>query len=148
MTKSVNPYAPPSIDARSTRSFRSWLKALVAGFWRIPVTGSPDFANGEAIIVSGIAYFIDPSDNKTLFAGSPSEDRSDRRLAFVASEAIRYLPYLFEDRPDLIQDLSSRRLVVRIVDSYQGIWSDYYRAAQALSAPLGDHLPTDRKTED
>ena len=148
MRKSVNPYAPPSIDAPSSSSLRSWLKSLVTGFWRIPVSGSPDFANGEAIIVSGIAYFIDPSDNKTLFAGSPSEDRSDRRLALVASEAIRHLPFLFEDHPDLVQDLSSRRLVIRIVNSYEGIWSDYYRAAQALSAPLGDQLPADRKTED
>ena len=140
MSESVNPYSPPPIGAGKSASKRSLLKRLFSGFWRIPNRGSPDFRNGDAFIVAGIGYFIDPSDNTTLFAGAPSEDHSDERLALIARESIRYLPDLLEELADHRHDLISRRLVVRIVQSYSGIGSDYHRAVEVLNPPISDHV--------
>ncbi len=99
-----------------------------------------DFPKGDAIVCGGIAFFIDPYESKTLYAGSPSSDHSDERLALVAREAIRYLPdFLANNRYPALR-LPERRLVVRIINDYRGIFSDYVRAAEVLPAPLSTGL--------
>ncbi|EMI56270.1 hypothetical protein RSSM_02289 [Rhodopirellula sallentina SM41] len=101
-----------------------------------PYARSPDFAKGEAIICGGIAFFIDPNDDKTLYAGSPSSDHSDARFALVAREAVRYLPVFLAEDKHPVPHIDDRRLVVRITDDYRGVFSDYTRAVELLPAPL------------
>ena len=97
------------------------------------------FDRGDAVICGGIAFFVDPNDDTTLYAGSPSQDHSDQRLILIAREALQRLSDFLEENGELAAQVDCRRLVVRIVHSYDGIWSDYYRAVEVVAAPLKDH---------
>ena len=114
---------------------------MVSKLWRLPSPDNPSFSNGDAVICGDIAFFVDPADDLTLFAGASLQDYSDRQIALVAHESIRLLPELLRKIEDLEVEIRNRRLVVRIVDTYEGIWSDYCRAVQVIPAPLNDILP-------
>lgn len=128
---------------------QSWwsriLSSLFTAINQRALAKQSDFAKGGAIICGGIAFFIDPNDKQTLFAGSPSTDRSDQRFALIAREAIRYLPDFISLREHSMPVVSDRRLVVRIVNDYTGIFSDYSRAVEVLPAPLSHSLRWKRK---
>lgn len=142
----VNPYAPLSFE-EPEESWRSrLLGAFVSWFRQKRGRTAPQFQKGGAMVFGGIAFFIDPGDETTLYAGSPSLDRSDRRVALIAHEALKLLPDFLEENTALAVQILQRRLVVRIVHSYDGIWSDYYRAVEILPAPLRDHLSAVRES--
>lgn len=134
----VNPYSPPEVDVPHP----SWWSRIKSVFSWGPLVKQSDFNRGDAVICGGIAFFIDPNDRQTLYAGSPSTDRSDERFALVAREAIRYLPDFLALHGDSPPELDDRRLVVRIVNDYTGIYSDYVRAVEVVPAPLTRSLKT------
>ena len=141
MPEETNPYRPPPMPESKPHSRSNIWHRLGRGLMKRWRWGEPGFANGHAVVCSGIAYFIDPWDDQTLFAGSPSEDHSDARLALIAREAIRNLPTFIELHSDARPDVMQRRLVVRIVETYDGIYADYYRAVEVLPAPLSRAMP-------
>lgn len=132
----VNPYAPPQPGPPK----QSWWARLgnIAISWvrRWLFARSPDFAKGDPIICGGIAYFIDPSDSQTLYAGSPSSTQSDDRFSLIIAEALNHLPDFLAQRGESIPRVDDRRLVVRIVEDYTGICANYSRAVEVLAAPL------------
>ena len=132
MSDSVNPYVPPN----SADSHQSWWSRIKGIFKGRALVNQIDFSKGDAIICGGVAYFVDPNDDKTLFAGSPSTVHSDERLALIAREALRYLPDFLLLHGDSLPDVGNRRLVVRIMNDYTGIFSDYFRAVEVVPAPL------------
>ncbi len=140
MTDRVNPYSPPQSEPLPP----SWWSRITSSYFgelaNRPKVKPPDFARGDAIICGGIGFFIDPSDQETLYAGSPSSDNSDARFALVAREAIRYLPEFLAENEHAVPRLDDRRMVVRIVNDYGGIFSGYTRSAQVLPAPLAAGL--------
>ena len=136
MTDKANPYSPPET---TTPHHSLWSRIASVFFARIglrPQIVPPNLVKGEAIIYGGIAFFVDPNDPNTLYAGSPSSDQSDEGFSLVAHEAVKYLPKFFADHRGLTPALGDRRFVVRIVNDYGGIFSDYTRAVQMFPAPL------------
>lgn len=143
MTDNINPYSPPHSEVLP----QSWWAQLKSILFSAKARRA-DFPKGEAIVCGGIAFFIDPYESKTLYAGSPSSDHSDDRFALVAREAVRHLPdFLAMNRHSKLQ-LNDRRLVVRIVNDYSGIFSDYVRAAEVLPAPLTNGLDVAQRHDD
>ncbi|MEL6109431.1 MAG: hypothetical protein AAFU85_25770 [Planctomycetota bacterium] len=138
MTDRVNPYSPPN----SADPHQSWWSRIKAIFKGRPFATRIEFSKGGSIICGGIAFFVDPYDEKTLYAGSPSTDRSDQRFALIAREALRYLPDLLSLHGESIPAVDHRRLVVRIVNDYSGIFSDYSRAVEVVPAPLISAIQT------
>lgn len=136
MTDSVNPYSPPQASAPPQSWWSRMISALFTSTNQLSSVQRPTFAKGGAIICGGIAYFIDPLDSKTLFAGSPSTDRSDKRFALIAHEAMQHLPDFLAAHGDGKPTVNDRRLVVRIVNDYSGIFSDYARAVEVLPSPI------------
>lgn len=70
-------------------------------FHSIPPARVPAFADGDACICNGIAFFIDPNDPHVLYAASPSAEDSERRMNLIIAEVIRVLPNFLTDFPQL-----------------------------------------------
>lgn len=141
MPEETNPYrSPPMPESKPLSRSSIWHRQSrgLKKRWR---WGESGFGNGHAVVCSVIAYFIDPWDDQTLFAGSPSGDHSDARLALIAREAIRNLPSFIELHGDSRPRFMQRRLVVRIVETYDGTYAFYDRAGEVLPAPLSRAMP-------
>lgn len=135
MPQDVNPYVSPKPceeQAGFLRRLFNWLKTACVR--------DRTFRKGFPYIYGGVAYFVDPEDSRTLYAGAPSEDTSDARLTLIAKEAIALLPEFLKEYEHLRASLDRRRLVVRIMKTYDGVYADYSRAVQVLPAPLRDSL--------
>ncbi|NNE00444.1 MAG: hypothetical protein HKN47_24260 [Pirellulaceae bacterium] len=123
MSNKLNPYQSP----RSVDAVDSWWTRLRRRLFRIRVDRPPVFANGEAIICHGLAFFIDPDNASVLYAASPSSVHTPQRMNLVVAEAIRVLPTFLADHPKLHAQLRSRKLIVRLIDSYECKQSEYQR---------------------
>lgn len=141
VVKDVNPYAPSCDEGELAGSWWSRLfKRLLRHDQSVMNPEERAFQKGKPIVCSGIAFFVDPEDRSTLYAGKQSSDRSDQRVAMIANEALRLLPNFLADHEQLAPNIVERRLVVRITHSNDGVWSDYYRAVEVLPSPLRNHV--------
>ncbi len=111
-----NPYRPP----RSIDSNDSWWNRLKHWFRILLVSTFEDgvFADGDAIIFEGIAFFINPDDPEIFYAATPCVDRSPERLQFVVDESLRVFPEFLAEYQKLRSVLYERKMIVRIIDAY------------------------------
>ncbi len=143
----ANPYQPPT-PTDHTASWWSRLVRFLSGTFLIGTTnpGQQRFADGDAIICSGIAYFVDPLDATRLYAASPSETNTDERMNLITAEAIRHLPALLAENPNLVDLLAGRKLCVRMIRSYDDSRAVYVRE-DSLDWDIFADPATDRSGE-
>ncbi len=106
MTDSATPYVPP--DCREPR--RTHWEKIRDFFSGKHSSESQVFLGGEAFIVEGIAFFVDPADPENNYAASPAPTTSTQRVNLVVAEtidtkeakqkriAIRWLPSINQNR--------------------------------------------------
>jgi hypothetical protein len=100
------------------------------------------FADGQAFVCEGIAFFIDPANPLVAYAASPSTDHSSLRMNLIVSEAVRVLPLFLADHPEVREPLRGRKLIVRMVNSYADACSAY-RCETALEWNILDAILSD-----
>lgn len=147
MNNSSNPYQPPSEE----RHFVPWWQALKLFLFGSSSGRVVNFQQGDLVFCEGIAFFIDETESEILYAASASSDLSDRRLNLLVAETIRVLPHFVAANPDLIEFLSGRKLVIRVVNSYPDSQTDFLREISLdwdfLAAILSD-ADVDEETDD
>jgi len=136
--RATNPYRSPfPVDAEP-----SWWSRILGRHRAQRAIRRPNFFAGESIIHRGIAFWIDPGDSNTLFAGSPSSDLRDRRMNLVVAETIRVLPEFLFVYPEINETLVGRQLCVGLLNEYEVSPRHFLRERHLdwdfLSAILGD----------
>ena len=108
MSDDANPYQSPAGEVPSLwRQVVNWFQAP-----------SEKFEQGAPLIKEGIQFFVDPENQRALFAASPSAEVSQRKLDLVISEVKRVVPVLIEEYPGLRQFLGGREIYIRLIDTY------------------------------
>ena len=133
MTTEPNPYQAPWTDEYS----ETWWSKIRNLFRLVIAESQLGFESGGKVITEGIAFYLDTDrfvgDDKSvcLCAASPSTVFTDKRMNFVVAEAIRVFPFFINENPHLKRWLRGRRLVVRLIESYDDA-NDQYKRQHAL----------------
>ncbi|MGB7325986.1 MAG: hypothetical protein WBD31_14020 [Rubripirellula sp.] len=140
MDQLPNPYQPPAL-IDETPSWWGRIRTLFrVGPKVVSLVQTASFSKGDAIIYDGISFFVDPGDRKILFAASPSSDHSDQRMDLITAEVMRVLPGFLGEYPSLQRRLRGRKLMVRMIESYQSRQVDYVRQSPVAAVIEGDDL--------
>ncbi len=107
----------------------------------------PVFANGDAIICDGVAFFIDPEDPSVAYAASPSAEHSERRMNLIVAEVIRVLPAFLTEYPELRPQLAGRKLSIRMIDNYTDTQA-VFRRELALEWDILNAVLSDRPDDE
>lgn len=113
-SQTQNPYQPPFELSQP----EGWWAKLRRFLRRVSLAGQTDFKGGDAIICDGITFFVDPDNLLDLYAASPSDDTSERRMELIIAESVRVVPLLLTDHPRLRALISRRRIVARMILRY------------------------------
>ena len=134
----LTPYQSPN----SVNEHESWWPKLLRLFTVPAATPELSFADGGKVMADGIAFYLDLADTGRLYAASPSSVHTDERLNLVVAEAIRVLPLLLRDNPDLQPHVHGRKLIVRLIGMYDDDSSTFAReyklSGDYVSAVLDD----------
>ncbi|MEM6471890.1 MAG: hypothetical protein AAF802_20185 [Planctomycetota bacterium] len=111
-----NPYRPPVLAEETSQSWWEKCKRLLN--LEDPSEGVR-FRQGEGFIVNGIVFHVDRNDPQYLFAASPSAKSDNARMELVIEEAIRSVPMLIEDFPQVRGIIQNRFLAIQLLDDYR-----------------------------
>ena len=142
-----NPYQSPE----SIRQHQSWWTGIKQRFRHWWLHTEPVFENGDALIYSGIAFFIDLDNSEVLYAASPATDRSQKRFDLVVSEAIKHLPGFLTEYPDVKPLLYGRKLQVRLIKDYATYNGEFFleqEFEQDVLAQILDNNVEDKGTSE
>ncbi|GAB5403925.1 MAG: hypothetical protein Aurels2KO_21560 [Aureliella sp.] len=118
-----NPYRPSHSDDASL----SILDLIRYLFSSKEQRGRARFARGYVILFEGIAFFVDPQNPSVLYAASPSQDFSDKRMNLIIAEVARLAPEFMGAYPYLNSLLVGRSIVVRLIEKYGDKQAEFVR---------------------
>jgi len=147
MADEPNPYQTPTATERPSRGWWIRLRAWWHRGQQLARSG-PRFDRGEAILFEGIAFFLDPDDADTLHAATPSSVATEPRMRLVVNEVAYTLHVFLAENPHTHPWLRGRRLVVRLVESYEDLRTEIYPPVDLGTAPVERALESRPATGD
>lgn len=135
MADEPNPYQTPTSIERPANGW--WIR--LRAWWhrgRQMTRPAPQFDRGEAILCEGIAFFLDPDDTETLHAATPPSLATEPRMRLVVNEVAYTLHVFLAENPHTHSCVRGRRLVVRLVESYDDLRTEIYPPVDLGTAPV------------
>lgn len=121
-----NPYQPPDFQEGS-RSIWTMLAELFSSGEQI---AKRRFIEGYAILFQGVAFFVYPKEPTVLYAASPSSVTTESRMNLIVVEVVRLLPEFLAAYPNLQDVVANRKVVVRMIGSYDRIQAEFLREVE------------------
>ena len=110
-------YQPPQTQ-RASRSIWTFLKRRLN-----QTTWLNGFEDGQAVVFSGLVYWIYPEAPDTLSVFLAGKEESPAHIERNIEEVVQVSAQLLKRYPELTEVISGRQMIVSIIDNYQDLES-------------------------